>query len=260
MAVTLARAQELFSLCLSRLCCPCSGAAPGIAFLYPEDGCWARANEMCRLMIAEGEQPSKVWLRGRLHTLTRNSPKCYVDWGYHVAPTLEVSVAATTQTYVIDPSLFDGPVPLATWRSVQGDPSATATITAASQYGPGGGTDPTYSQTQIDLETYRNVLRLRSVGADGPPPYTACVIQPQGTQWYGLIEPNQTQLWFTWGWPSDWNVLWHVMPMTPCPYGTRLTWDVTVERASGGDATYWIKVINPSPERVRFEGRFDVLS
>lgn len=260
MAVTLSRAQQLFSLCLSRLCCPCSGVAPGIAFLYPEDGCWARASEMCRLMIAEGEQPSKVWLRGWLHTLTRNSPNCYVNWGYHVAPVLDVSVGGSTQTYVVDPSLFDDVVPLATWISVQGDPAATATITAASQYGPYGGTDPTYSQTQTDLATYRDILRLRSVGSDGPPPYTSCIVKPGGTQWYGLIEPNQTQRWFTWGWPRDLHVLWHVMPMTPCPYGTRLTWDVAVERADGADATYWITVVNPSPERVRFEGRFDILS
>ena len=42
----------------------------------------------------------------------------------------------------------------------------------------GGGTattDPTYAQTNVDLATYRNLLRLRSAGADGPPPYFACM-------------------------------------------------------------------------------------
>ena len=59
-----------------------------ISWLYPDDGCWGRAHEMCRLMINAGAHPRKVWIYGKLHTLTKNNPNCFVNWGWHVAPTL----------------------------------------------------------------------------------------------------------------------------------------------------------------------------
>jgi hypothetical protein len=84
--VTPAKAQELFDLANSKICCPASPKAPCIPFLYPDDGCWGRAHEMCRLMIASGTQPEKVWIYGNLHTPTPNNPACAVNWGWHVAP------------------------------------------------------------------------------------------------------------------------------------------------------------------------------
>jgi hypothetical protein len=86
------------------------------------------------------------------------------------------------------------------------------------------------------------------------------MVTPSGTQWSALIEGNQTQLWFTWGWPAAQHVLWNIMPLTPCPGGAQLTWDVAVERTNSTQATYWITVKNLSGDRVRFAGRFDVLS
>jgi hypothetical protein len=260
-SVTLPRARQLFALCNGRICCPCSTPAPCIPFLYPDDGCWARAHEMCRLMIADGSQPEKVWIQGNLNVNSHNKPNCLVQWGWHVAPTLQVDISGSPQTYVIDPSLFNEPVPLATWKSVQGDPNATLTpSTADIYYYWWGTTDPTYSQTNADLATYRNKLKLRSVGSDGPPPYTNCLVKPGGTQWFGLIEGNQTQLWFTWGWPATWHVVWHVMPLTPCPGGSQVTWDVAVERSGPSHATYWITVTNLTADRVRFAGRYNILS
>jgi glutaminase-like protein len=259
--VSLPRARQLFDLCNARICCPCSTPAPCIPFLFPDDGCWGRAHEMCRLMIADGAQPEKVWIEGNLQVSSHNKPNCIVQWGWHVAPTLVVDVNGTPATYVIDPSLFNAPVPLATWKGVQGDPSATLTPSGADIfYLWGGQTDPTYSQTNTVLTTYRTMLRLRSAGSDGPPPYTNCVATPGGTQWFGLIEGNQTQLWFSWGWPAELHMVWHVMPLTPCPGGAQLTWDVAVERASASHATYWITVTNLSADRVRFAGRYNVLS
>jgi Glutaminase len=258
--VSLARAQQLFALCNSRICCPCSAPGPCIPFLFPDNGCWVRAHEMCRLMIVDGAQPEKVWIRGWLRVSSHNKPNCLVEWGWHVAPTLQVSISGSPQTYVIDPSLFNEPVTLATWKGIQGDPYASLTPSSADQYGLNGGTDPTYSQTAIELVDYRNHLKLRSVGPDGPPPYTNCMVKPVGTQWFGLIEGNQTQLWFTWGWPAATQVLWHVTPLTPCPGAAQLTWEVAVERASATHATYWITVTNLSADRVRFAGRYNILS
>ena len=62
MAITLQRAREMFDLVNAKLCCPGNPAALCITFLYPDDGCWGRAHEMCRLMIAAGEQPRKIWI------------------------------------------------------------------------------------------------------------------------------------------------------------------------------------------------------
>jgi len=216
---------------------------------------------MCRLMIADGAQPEKVWIQGYLNVNSRNKPDCLVQWGWHVAPTLQVNVGGVGETYVLDPSLFDEPVPQVMWKNIQGDPNATLmSSTADIFYYWGSVTDPTYAQTNAVLNQYRNALKLRSVGPDGPPPYTNCMIQPTGTQWFGLIEGNQTQLWYTWGWPANWHIVWNVMPLTPCPGGSQLTWDVAVERASTPYATYWITVRNLSADRVRFAGRYNILS
>jgi hypothetical protein len=73
---------------------------------------------------------------------------------------------------VIDPSLFTTPVSKATWKGVQGDPGATLTDTDASDY-LWGATDPNYTQTDYDLNTYRLQLQARAL-QQGPPPYANC--------------------------------------------------------------------------------------
>ena len=76
---------------------------------------------------------------------------------------------------VIDPSLFTSPVTEGTWKSVQGDPSATLTDTYMSWYFYffGVTTDPTYTQTNADLAYYRAKL-MNDSGTYGPPPYANC--------------------------------------------------------------------------------------
>jgi hypothetical protein len=176
--VTPQRAQQLFDLMNARSCAPATAQAPCIPFLYPNDGCWARAHEMCRLMLDDGAAPEKVWIYGWLRVPTINAPSCEVQWGWHVAPTLLVQVGSTTEVQVIDPSLFSMPVPQAVWAYVQGDPSATLVATNASVYHRSSfGTetyDPDYTQTEYYLQVYRDQLKLRAASASGPPPYSAC--------------------------------------------------------------------------------------
>ena len=266
-AVTPQRAQQLFDLCASKMCCPASASAPCITFLYPDDGCWGRAHEMCRLMIADGAQPEKVWIKGNLHPNSQNKPGCVVGWGWHVAPTLQVDPGGGPQTWVIDPALFNGPVPQTTWKSIQLDPNAVLQASSADIFylgtfigWNGDQTDPTYVQTNQVLDTYRNQLKLRSAGPDGPPPYFACMTKPWGVQWFGSLAPQETKTWFTWGWGAAWKVLWTIMPLTPCPGANQLKWNVRVVRANATQCTYWISVSNLTGDPVKFEGRYDVLS
>src|SRR6266545_1426617 len=171
------RAQQIFNTMAATSCDPLTVPAPCIPFLYPDDGCWARAHEMCRLMINMGLSPRKVWIDAStlLHVNTRNNPACFVEWGWHVAPTLCVRGPSffQRQRMVIDPSLFTTPVSEDTWKGVQGDPSATLTDTDASQFWHGGGGDPTYSNTIYYLAYYRIDLQYRSI-QHGPPPYENC--------------------------------------------------------------------------------------
>ncbi len=173
------RAQTVFNQMSATSCAPLTVPAPCIPFLYPDDGCWARAHEMARLMIAMGLSPRKVWIQGWLHTPTRNNPNCFVNWGWHVAPTLCVRTRWWWlllfwggQKMVIDPSLFTTPVTVSQWKSVQGDPSATLTYTDASDY-LWGQTDPGYVLTNNRLAYYRIQLQTRAVNS-GPPPYANC--------------------------------------------------------------------------------------
>jgi hypothetical protein len=183
--VSAKRAQELFDLCAAETCDPNTVPPPCIPFLYPDDGCWGRAHEMCRLMIDAGASPRKVWIYStwpaRLHVDTKNNPDCFVEWGWHVAPTLCVRarrrfpfILCRSVTRVIDPALFTTPVSETTWKGVQNDPAAQLVPTSASVfYRSSGGstqTDPAYTETNQVLDTYRAQLLLRSTQS-GPPPY-----------------------------------------------------------------------------------------
>lgn len=177
------RAQEVFDAMSGQTCNPAGIAPPCIPFLYPDDGCWGRAHEMRRLMNNMGVYPRKIWIYGSLHTPTRNNPNCFVNWGWHVAPTICVRRRwswwpwrwfGLTQRMVIDPSLFTTPVTPTQWKAVQGDPGATLEDTHGSVFHWAGyRTDPSYALTNNVLATYRLALQNR-VNQVGPPPYANC--------------------------------------------------------------------------------------
>lgn len=177
--MSMTKAQQVFNAMAATTCNPLTVPVPCVTFLYPDDGCWARAHEMCRLMITMGLSPRKIWIdrsvASILHVNTPNNPQCFVEWYWHVAPTLCVRGPKwfQAQRMVIDPSLFTTPVAEATWKGVQGDPGATLTPTDASVFWHGGGTDPTYSASNAILAQYRLALQTRSIQV-GPPPYAAC--------------------------------------------------------------------------------------
>lgn len=94
-----------------------------IAFRYPVDGCYARAELMVEQMTRRGLKPRKVWAVANGNELiakTKHHPKGYVTWGYHVAPVLRVRDKDDEQRwYVIDPSLFTAPATLTAWMKAQ---------------------------------------------------------------------------------------------------------------------------------------------
>jgi len=112
--VTLQKARDAFDW-ISR--------QPDIAFRFPVDGCYARTHLMCQRLIKNGFKPRKVWSFANGETLyakTKNHPSGYVTWGYHVAPLLRVRFENNTQRwYVLDPSIFQEPVPVAQWEAAQ---------------------------------------------------------------------------------------------------------------------------------------------
>ena len=176
------QALAMFNLVSAKTCDPLSVPSPCIPFLYPDDGCWARAHEMYRLMLAGGVTSRKVWISGSLHVNTKNNPKCEVSWGWHVAPTVCVKGSGWLgwlfrKEKVIDPSLFAGPVSEATWKNVQGDSNAQLVGTDGSvyyrSYNGTMQTDPNYVNTNYYLSFYRLKLKNRSLQF-GPPPYANC--------------------------------------------------------------------------------------
>jgi hypothetical protein len=171
-------AKKLFTAMNTKTCSPKAPSLGCIPFQYPDDGCWGRAHEMCRLIIAEGKATGKVWIYGKLKAKTKNHPKCFVEWGWHVAPTVNVHVGTNDVVHVIDPSLFSSHVTQPTWVSVQGDASAQVVASDADVFRRAkDGTvtmDLDFSKTKAVLEKYRNELKLRATSSVGPPPYSNC--------------------------------------------------------------------------------------
>ncbi len=117
--VTLEQARAVFAWLASQ---------EDITFRYVEDGCYARTHLMIRRMQAMGLNPGRVWAispasNAGLYVVTPygahtvNGQRAQ-RWNWHCAATLKVRLAdGSVGTCVIDPSLFDRPVILETWKS-----------------------------------------------------------------------------------------------------------------------------------------------
>jgi len=81
-----------------------------------------------------------------------------------------------------------------------------------------------------------------------------------GIQFSGTVAAGGAHRWFTHSWPSDWHVVWTVVPTTPGPGAPQIEWDVSVQRSTATATTYWITVRNLTGTAVAVEGRFEVLN
>lgn len=80
-----------------------------------------------------------------------------------------------------------------------------------------------------------------------------------GVQFRGMLEPNQSQRWFTFNWPAHWQVEWSVVPTNPRGGGPTVEWTVRTERPTDYYVTYWVDVTNLRAEQTYFEARYAVL-
>ena len=149
-----------------------------IPFRYPDNGCQARAHEMCRLMMKMGLNPMKLWIfpspGNSLKPSTENKPNCEASWIHHVVPILKVRDTQFPQTkdVIIDPSLFDKAVEKSALPSRLKDPNLTTFQTDTSFYYKDETTstcDPNYEKTNRTLASYRVGLMLRVVLRSAPP-------------------------------------------------------------------------------------------
>jgi hypothetical protein len=148
--------------------CPVRPAANQdcIPFNFPDDGCSARADKMCEIIVAEGLEPGKVWVLGDLRPRTENIPGCKAHWKLHVAATMDVEIGGgRIERRVIDPCLFPhGPVAMQELLSrLTGNISLVMCSLRTESISPDG--------TGVDLEYCRNSLLSRSNSRLGPPPY-----------------------------------------------------------------------------------------
>lgn len=146
----------------------CQKDDPCITFDFKEDGCYARAHWMKKLMDEKyGYSCEKIFVYGRLKA--NNAGNCgsaCIHWGYHVAPYIQIiDASGKKQGLVIDPSLFDHAVSIEDWISAQERSCCSGCtigkhteyeIKPGYQYFPNGTTDTDYVKT---LKTLRRFCR-----------------------------------------------------------------------------------------------------
>lgn len=84
-----------------------------IPFRYIDDGCFARAHKMAMLLEDQGIITVKTFLIGDLRMISEDHPKGFVDWWYHVAPS--VFVKDVGALVMFDPSAADHPISKKDW-------------------------------------------------------------------------------------------------------------------------------------------------
>lgn len=151
-----------------------------ITFQYCPDGCYARAHKMCWIinkMYHYGTQKVFSFANAGHDELCVKAEKwggCCINWWYHVAPLVTIKTATGPKAFVFDPAMFDQPVLLSTWLHAQENPACvpggdvphvsminiqpTASYDPSSGSGYTFGTDPTFSNTNSTLVSYRYLV------------------------------------------------------------------------------------------------------
>ncbi len=86
-----------------------------IPFEYLRDGCYARAQKMALILDDKGILSGKVFMEGKIYYDTPNQGE--LGWSYQVSPVVLVKKNGQVIPYVIEPSFFTKPVPVAEWEA-----------------------------------------------------------------------------------------------------------------------------------------------
>lgn len=129
-----------------------------ISWLYPDDGCFARAGLAVENLKSRwnADFPKKVFVFGDLNVQTPNSPSGEVGWWYHVAPIVEVE----GKNYVLDPAINPaGPLLLEDWLATMSTDIETLQVAIC-----GSGSYVPFSQCDVESDGVEE-------GARGDQPY-----------------------------------------------------------------------------------------
>lgn len=152
-----------------------------ITWLFPDDGCYARAALMKGLLDDVAVPVSRVFIFGDLEVITDNHPAGAVNWWYHTAPVMK---ATDGTLYVLDPAVEPArPLTLEEWtlRQVPALDQAQLSICSGNTYAPNNSCTSTFDPLTmamtdtlylLDFEWNRQSLLKRDpkdVLGDTPP-------------------------------------------------------------------------------------------
>lgn len=129
-----------------------------LTWLYPDDGCYARAELAARLLQSKGAAaPAKIFAFGGLAVNTPNHPDGMVSWWYHVAPIVRVG----TEYYVYDPAIEpQRPLKAQEWLKIMNAPEAQISICSTNSYDPDSPCETTRSYEQSARGDETNFLSM----------------------------------------------------------------------------------------------------
>lgn len=143
-----------------------------ISWLYPDDGCFARADLAKTKFHEMGfKEIKKVFIFGDLQAETTNSPNGMVTWWFHVVPLIKIE----GQYYAVDPAIDPkSPLPLLDWVYAMAPDlkSVEIAVCDGNSYDPGsnceGGQGLPMDEVVAHQKTYLSYewFRMKEMGRD----------------------------------------------------------------------------------------------
>lgn len=129
-----------------------------ITWLYPDDGCYSRA-EVAKIELANHQYPSpkKIFVFGDLVAATKNTSSGFVEWWYHVA----IAYRIGSDIYVFDPAVEPlRPLKLNEWNDLIGGSQASLeySVCSADTFDPSSDCYNPVAETQDSAIFFQQML------------------------------------------------------------------------------------------------------